>query len=51
MFALTDITRTTQRVICMLLATVFVAASLSIGALGAETASHNGYSVTITQIQ
>jgi hypothetical protein len=51
MFALTDISRTTQRVICMLLAAVIVAASLSLGAVGAENASHSGYSVTITQLQ
>jgi hypothetical protein len=51
MFALTDISRTTQRVVCMLLATVIVAASLSLGAVGAHSASHSGYSVTITQLQ
>jgi hypothetical protein len=51
MFALTDIGRNTQRVVCMLLATVVVAVSLSIGAVGAQNAAHNGYSVTITQLQ
>jgi hypothetical protein len=51
MFAFTEISRTTQRVVCMLLATVMVAASLSIGAVGAQSASHSGYSVTITQLQ
>ena len=51
MFALTDISRSTQRVVCMLFAAVIVATSLSIGALGADMASHGDYSVTITQIQ
>ena len=51
MFALTDIGRNTQRVVCMLLATAVVAVSLSIGAVGAQSASHNGYSVTLTQLQ
>ena len=51
MFALTDISRSTQRFVCMALATVIVAASLSIGALAAQSASHVDYSVTITQLQ
>ena len=51
MIALTDLTRTTQRVICLMLATIIVAASLSVGVIGAQAASHSGYSVTITQIQ
>ena len=51
MFAVTDISRSTQRFVCLLMAAVVVAASLSLGALGAESAAHPGYSVTITQIQ
>ena len=51
MFALTEISRSTQRFVCMALATVIVAASLSIGAIGAESAAHMDYSVTITQLQ
>lgn len=51
MFAITEISRSTQRFVCMALATVIVAASLSLGALAAESAAHVGYSVTITQIQ
>jgi hypothetical protein len=51
MFAFTDISRTTQRVVCMLLAAVIVAASLSLGVFGARNASHSDYSVTITQLQ
>ena len=50
MFTLTDISRTTQRFVCMALAAVIVATSLSLGALAAESASNVGYSVTITQI-
>jgi hypothetical protein len=51
MFALTDISRSTQRLVCMLLAAVIVVASLSLGAFGARNASHSDYSVTITQLQ
>jgi hypothetical protein len=51
MFALTDISRNTQRVVCMLLATAIVAVSFSLAAVGAENAVHNGYTVTITQLQ
>jgi hypothetical protein len=50
MFALTEISRSTQRFVCMALATMIVAASLSIGAYAAQSASHLGYTVTITQI-
>ena len=50
MFALTEISRTTQRLVCMALATVIVATSLSLGAVAAESASNVGYSVTITQL-
>jgi hypothetical protein len=51
MFALTQISRSTQRFVCMALATVIVAASLSLGAVVAESATHLRYSVTITQLQ
>ena len=51
MIAVTKLSRNTQRVVCMLLATVVVAVSLSIGAFGAHSALHEGYSVTITQLQ
>jgi hypothetical protein len=51
MSALTDISRTTQRVVCMLLATVIVAASVSLVVAGAKSASRSGYSVTISQLQ
>jgi hypothetical protein len=51
MFALTEFSRSSQRAVCMLMAAVIVAASLSLGAFGAQSALHEGYSVTITQIQ
>ena len=50
MFALTELSRVAQRAVCMVLAAVIVASSLSVGALGAYSAEHDGYSVTITQL-
>ena len=43
--------RKTQSAICMFLSAVIVSASLSLGAFAAERAAHDGYSVTVTQIQ
>jgi hypothetical protein len=51
MFALTEISRSTQRFVCMALATVIVATSLSIATYAADSASNPGYSVTITEVQ
>jgi hypothetical protein len=51
MFAFAQVSRTTQHIVCGFLAAVIVAASLSVGAFGAQSALHEGYSVTITQIQ
>lgn len=51
MFALTEFSRPTQRFVCMAMATVIVAMSLSLGALAAQSATDLGYSVTIKQIQ
>lgn len=51
MFALTEFGRNTQRTVCMLLSAVIVTASLSLGALGAQLPMHDGYSVTVTQLQ
>ena len=47
----TAISRKTQNVVCMFLSAVIVTASLSLGAFAAERAAHDGYSVTVTQIQ
>lgn len=51
MFALTEFSRRTQRVVCMLMSAVIVAASLTLGAFGAQSKLHDGYSVTVTQLQ
>jgi hypothetical protein len=48
---LTSISRKTQSLICMILSAVIVSVGLSLGAFAAEHAGHDGYSVTITQIQ
>jgi hypothetical protein len=45
------VSRTTQNVVCMILSVIIVSASLSLGAFAAERAAHDGYSVTVTQIQ
>jgi|HigsolmetaAR201D_1030396.scaffolds.fasta_scaffold04825_9 hypothetical protein len=50
MFTLTEVSRTTQQIVCMLLSVLIVAGSLSLGAYGAHAASDVGYSVTITQL-
>jgi hypothetical protein len=47
----TAISRKSQNVICMILSAVIVSASLSLGAFAAERAAHEGYTVTVTQIQ
>jgi hypothetical protein len=48
----TTISRKSQSAICMILSAVIVSASLSLGAFAAESAAaHDGYSVTVTQIQ
>ena len=41
----------TQNAVCMILSAVIVSVGLSLGAFAAERAAHDGYSVTITQIQ
>lgn len=48
---LTTLSRKTQTVVCMILSAVIVSGSLTLGAFAAERAAHDGYSVTITQIQ
>jgi hypothetical protein len=46
----TAISRKAQNAVCMILSAVIVSGSLSLGAFAADRASHDGYSVTITQI-
>jgi hypothetical protein len=50
MNAIVEYSRTTQRTVCMVLAAVIVAGWLSLGALSAQSALHNAYAVTITQL-
>lgn len=47
----TNISHKAQTAVCMILSAVIVSGSLSLGALAAERAAHDGYSVTITQLQ
>jgi hypothetical protein len=51
MYALNQMSQTTQRTVCTVVSAVIVALWLSLGAYGAEMAAHPGYSVTVTQIQ
>jgi hypothetical protein len=51
MFAITEFSRTAQRVACGVMAAFIVFTSVSLGVYGANTVAHPGYSVTITQIQ
>jgi hypothetical protein len=51
MYALTQMSRTTQRTVCTVVSAVIVALWLGLGAYGAEMVAHPGYSVTVTQIQ
>jgi hypothetical protein len=41
----------TQSAVCMILSAVIVSVSLSLGAFAAEHAAHDGYAVTIQQLQ
>jgi hypothetical protein len=51
MFAVTEISRSTQRVVCMVMSAVIVRFALSTGAIASQSALNTGYSVTITQLQ
>jgi hypothetical protein len=51
MFTAFDFSQITQRAVTLLLAAVIVAATMGFGAFVADSASHQGYSVTITQLQ
>jgi hypothetical protein len=50
MNAIVEYSRTTQRTVCMVLSAVIVAGWLTVGALSAQSALHNAYAVTITQL-
>jgi hypothetical protein len=51
MFAFAELSRNAQRAVFMLMSAIIVAASLTFGAIVAQSAVHEGYSVTITQLQ
>jgi hypothetical protein len=51
MVAFTEFSRSTRQALCMLMSAIIVSASLSLGAYGAQSQLHDGYSVTITQLQ
>ena len=51
MYAVTQLTQTTQRAVCMLMSVAIVTLSLAFGAYGVQTMEHVGYSVTVTQLQ
>lgn len=51
MFAITEFSRTTQRVVCMLMSVLVVSTSLAVGAYGAFDVAQPDYVVTIAQLQ
>ena len=51
MYAITQLTQTTQRAVCLLVSVGIVTVSLAFGAYGVKTMEHVGYSVTVTQLQ
>ena len=50
MFAITEFSRTAQRVACGVMAACIVFSSVSLGVYGANAVAHPGYTVTVTQI-
>ena len=51
MFAITEISRSTQRVVCMVMSALIVSVTLTSGAVASQSALNPDYSVTITQLQ
>jgi hypothetical protein len=51
MYAVTQITQSTQRAVCMVMSVAIVTLSLAFGAYGVKTMENVGYSVTVTQLQ
>jgi len=51
MNALTQISLSTQRAVCMLMSVAIVTVSLAFGAYGVQSMENAGYSVTVTQLQ
>lgn len=50
MFDLTVVSRKAQSAVCMFLSALIVTTSLSLGAIAADYAANDTYSVTITQL-
>ncbi|HEY0943280.1 MAG TPA: hypothetical protein VGE08_24560 [Steroidobacter sp.] len=51
MYAISTVTQTTQRAVCMLLSVAIVSISLAFGAYGVQKMEHLGYTVSVTQLQ
>lgn len=51
MFMITELSRRTQHVACLLMSVFIVVGALAAGAHGVDSMAHPGYSVTITQLQ
>ena len=51
MFAVTEMSRSAQRVTCILIAAAIVALSLAAGEKYSDSATHRGYSVSIVELQ
>ena len=51
MLAITEFSRTAQRVACGVMAAFIVFSGVSLGVYGANAVAHPGYSVSITQLQ
>lgn len=51
MYAVSKITHTTQRAVCMVVSAAIVTVSLVFGVYGVKSMEHVGYSVTVTQLQ
>lgn len=51
MFTVIEFGSKAQRAVCLFLSAFIVGSTLSLGAYGVTNAAHEGYSVTITQLQ
>ena len=51
MYAVSKVSQTTQRAVCMALSVAIVTLSLTFGAFGVQSMEHVGYSVTVTQLK
>jgi hypothetical protein len=51
MYAVSTLTQSTQRAVCLFMSAAIVTISLAFGAYGAQPMEHAGYTVTVTQLQ